>query len=131
MAVLQNPDSMIAHQNLARLYFINGYTSEAKRETAIIPLKKQIYPNILGESAPKSDLLNQWQQASLRQLSIYMYWKSVSIDKPDYISAKIAAAASAAILGKMDEAKKLLQEAEHLDPTNQDIIKLYSEIGKR
>jgi tetratricopeptide (TPR) repeat protein len=138
IAVMQNPVSPTAHQNLARLYYINGYTAEAKRESILIldgiskqPKTKPVYLNVLGESTPKSDLLNEWQQESLRQLSIYMYWKSVSIDKPDYISAKIAAAASSAMLGKFDEAKRLLKESERLDPTNPDIITLYSEIGKK
>jgi hypothetical protein len=139
LAVINHPESVVSHQNLARLYFINGYTGDAKREMALIPKTKiqpgqapeKNYANVLGETAPKSDLLSEWQQESLKQLSIYMYWKSVAADKPDYISAKLNAAASAAILGKIDETRELLKQVKEADPTNKDVIRLTADIEKK
>jgi hypothetical protein len=139
IAVLNHPESSEFHIRLARLYLINGYSDDAKREMSLIqtsgnpesaPKNSSQSATVLGTQVAGADLLTAWQRESLDQLGNYIYWKTVAEDKPDFISAKVMTAGYALSLGKINEADSLINQAALLDPTNIDVNQMKQQLAR-
>lgn len=108
-AALLQPFSTTSHRLLAEEFWQEGLQGTAKKEA------------VLGAST--EDLLAQWEGASERLEQAYQFWQSVALTHPDYRDAYITLASLAYQLGKIEEAKKYLNQAITLDPNNKVLEK--------
>lgn len=104
-ATLLQPFSAASHQRLAQEFWMQGLRDAAQKEA------------VLGASTEKLEELSE----NLEQK--YNYWQSVVLTHPDYRDAYIILASLAYQLGKIEEAKKYLNQAIMLDPNNKALEK--------
>jgi hypothetical protein len=140
VAAIIHPGSEDAHLRLARIYWISGDQISSVRETRLAIQFSGESANtdvrfppkpVLGASSDTIVPSSGLQDEITGQLSAYAFWKSVAVDRPDYVSARIAAASYAYMLGKYAEADNFISDALFLDPTNQEAISLAEQITIR
>lgn len=133
MMLFETPSSVSRHIDLASLLWQQGQKGQARQlmiaaqllsNTGRITAGEGGTVNVLGLAASPADTLTQWEHERAQWEKQYAFWQSVAIAKPDYRDAFIRLAALAYQLGKLDESKRWLSQAQTLDPNYPAVQKL-------
>ncbi|HUD20030.1 MAG TPA: hypothetical protein VMR81_06335 [Patescibacteria group bacterium] len=128
---LLSPFSTQSHMALANFFWKQGLPQNAKRE---MTLAEDLYHatggNVLGATTDPAAFLKEWQGEPQQLKQNYAYWKGVTVQKPDYRDAYIMTGTFAYELGNTQEALGYLQKAQTLDPNDQALNSLITEIQK-
>ncbi len=117
---------------LANFFWKQGEPQNAKREMTLAEdLYQTTAGSVLGATTDPAAFLKEWQQEPQRLKENYAYWKNVVQERPDYRDAYIMAGTLAYELGDTTEALNYLGKARALDPNNQAINTLVTEIREK
>ena len=121
---LANPFSIAQHVTTAKALWEEGFQKTATRELVIAQDLVESGGSVLGATSDPTALLTQWELEPSKLQATYEYWKSETVQKPDYRDGFLIAGAYAFQLGKTSEAKSLFEKAYALDPNYKPTIKM-------
>lgn len=134
MKLFSFPFSVSRHIDLASLLWQQGQKDQARAlmmtaQSLSSPGQTPVTGgggtvNVLGLTTSPVDTLAQWEHERDQWDKQYAFWQSVAIAKPDYRDAYITLASLAYQLGKLDESKRWLSQAQTLDPNHPTAQKL-------
>jgi len=113
---LTNPFSIAQHVATAKTLWDAGYQKTATRELVIAADSVESGGSVLGATSNPTTLLTQWELAPTQLKKAYEYWKSETVQTPDYRDGFLIAGAYAVQLGNVNEAKKMFEKAYAIDP---------------
>lgn len=130
LSVLQKPNSSEAHTRLAYALWEERKLVGAQKELLLAEemvnrtAQNNRMRNVLGVTTKPMELLQEWQNEPDRLQEEYQFWKNVARTHPDFRDAYVAAALYAYQLGKTDESRAYLMNAQSVDPNSPAIQKI-------
>lgn len=120
------------HLYLARILWENNRNDLALRELSIAEsLNEKRKGNkegtentdmkVLGVTLSPLELISAWEGRVDKTLSRYHYWLNIAQSHPTYRDAYLLAGVAAYQAGRLDDAKRMLEKANRLDPNNETV----------
>ena len=128
--ILENPFNVTPHVQSALSLHNLGLNQAATQELVLAQdLKNKTPGSVLGATTDPALILESWVSHPQKLQEQYEYWKGVIAQKSDYRDGLVVTGVLAFELGKTDEAKTLLKQAQQLDPNDTTITMLIRQIS--
>lgn len=133
--VLSRPLARTSHITLATKLWSYGSRQTAKNELLLAASLaaedgSQENNQVLGATTDPVDILKTWENEPARIASHIQFWKSVSLNHPDYPDAFMQLSALYYEQGNLIQAKTNIEKALEINPNGYDVTTLRSFLNK-
>ncbi|GEM_PF-1630277 len=119
--LLLTPYSATAHEDLAQVFWSQGYIDAGQKELLLaMTAASKNKTSVLGISSR----LHSWEEEPERIQKEFTFWKQVAKEKPTYRDAYMQLSFLSYQLGYVKDAKEYLSRVQSLDPNSEYVEKM-------